>query len=185
MSRIGKQLIKIPEKVEVTFAAGMLTVKGPLGTLTRVIPAVIKVKIDPPAGEAGNGEVSFEPKRHDVDTRALWGTCASHLSNMIQGVTKGFEKKLIIEGVGFRAAVAGAKMTLNLGLSHPVDLPIPAGIKVATDKNLIIITGFDKELVGQFAATLRALKKPEPYKGKGIRYENEVIRRKEGKKVVS
>lgn len=178
MSRIGKQLIKIPEKVEVTFAADTLTVKGPQGTLTRTVPPVIVVKIE-------NGEVTFEPKRHDVNTRALWGTCASHLVNMITGVTKGFEKKLIIEGVGFRAAVAGTKMTLNLGLSHPVDLPIPAGIKVATDKNLIIVTGFDKELVGQFAATLRALKKPEPYKGKGIRYEKEVIRRKEGKKVVA
>ena len=179
MSRVGKQIIKVPEKVEVTASAGTVTVKGPFGTLSRALPEVIEIKIE-------NGEVTFVPKRHDVDTRALWGTCASHLINMIEGVTKGFEKKLIIEGVGYRATVAGAnKMTLNLGLSHPVDLPIPAGIKVAVEKNIVTINGFDKEVVGQFAATLRSLKKPEPYKGKGIRYEKEVVRRKEGKKVVS
>lgn len=178
MSRVGKQLIKIPEKVTVTEQAGVLTVKGPLGTLTRVVPNLIAMAITPQG-------VTFTPERHDVDTRALWGTVASHLVNMIEGVTKGFEKKLIIEGVGYRAAVSGSKMTLNLGLSHPVEVTVPAGIKVAIDKNLIVVSGFDKEAVGQFAATLRSFKKPEPYKGKGIRYEGEIIRRKEGKKVVA
>lgn len=178
MSRVGKQLIKIPEKVEVAITDGILTVKGPLGTLSRSLPDVIKMTIV-------DGQVTLKPEYNNVDTRSLWGTYASHLLNMIEGVTKGFGKKLIIEGVGFRAAVSGANMTLNLGLSHPVNLPIPAGIKVAVDKNLISISGFDKELVGQFAATLRAHKEPEPYKGKGIRYENEIVRRKEGKKVVS
>lgn len=178
MSRIGKQVIKIPEKVEVSSAEGTMTVKGPLGTLTRALPKTIKMNI-------ADGVVTFAPERENVETRALWGTCASHLSNMIEGVSKGYEKKLIIEGVGYRVTVSGQKLVLNLGLSHPVEMAIPAGIKVAVEKNLITISGFDKELVGQFAANLRAQKKPEPYKGKGIRYEKEVIRRKEGKKVVS
>lgn len=179
MSRVGKQLIKIPEKVEVTATAGMLTVKGPLGTLSRPLPEMLTLNI-------AEGTATFaQPKRDDVATRSLWGTYASHLVNMIEGVTKGFEKKLIIEGVGYRAAVAGTKMNLNLGLSHPVELPIPAGIKVTVEKNLVTVSGFDKELVGQFAATFRSYKEPEPYKGKGIRYDGEIIRRKEGKKVVS
>jgi large subunit ribosomal protein L6 len=178
MSRIGKQIIKIPEKVEVTATAGKLSVAGPLGALSRPLPAILIITIN-------NGEVTLKPERDNVATRALWGTYASHLINMIEGVTKGFQKKLIIEGVGFRATVTGAKMTLNLGLSHPVNLPIPTGLKVTVEKNLVSISGFDKELVGQFAATVRAYKEPEPYKGKGIRYEGEIIRRKEGKKVVS
>jgi large subunit ribosomal protein L6 len=158
----------------------MLTAKGPLGTLSRVLPDVIKVTIE-------NGEVTLRPDHgeNNVAIRSLWGTIASHLINMIEGVTKGYTKKLIIEGVGYRAAVAGTNVALSLGLSHPVSLPIPAGIKVVVEKNLVTITGFDKELVGQFAATFRGYKVPEPYKGKGIRYEGEIIRRKEGKKVVS
>lgn len=159
-------------------ASGVLTIKGPLGTLSREFKSDIEIV-------CADGVVTFTPKRNDVDTKALWGTYASHVGNMVEGVSKGYEKKLIIEGVGYRAALAGAKLTLNLGFSHPVDMPIPEGLKVAVDKNVLTITGIDKELVGAFASQIRALRKPEPYKGKGIRYDGEIIRRKEGKKVVS
>lgn len=159
-------------------ASGVLTIKGPLGTLSREFKSDIEIV-------CADGVVTFTPKRNDVDTKALWGTYASHVGNMVEGVSKGYEKKLIIEGVGYRAALSGAKLTLNLGFSHPVDMPIPEGLKVAVDKNVLTITGIDKELVGAFASQIRALRKPEPYKGKGIRYDGEIIRRKEGKKVVS
>lgn len=178
MSRVAKKLIPIPQKTEVASAEGQLSVKGPLGALSRALPDVLTlVVVDSQAG--------ITTKRSGGETQALAGTYVSHLENMIEGVNKGFGKKLIIEGVGYRAAVTGQKMTLALGFSHPVEVAIPEGIKVTVEKNLVTITGFDKELVGQFAANLRALKKPEPYKGKGIRYETEIIRRKEGKKVVS
>lgn len=178
MSRVGKQQISLPEKVECSMASGVLTIKGPLGTLSREFKSDIEIV-------CADGVVTFTPKRNDVDTKALWGTYASHVGNMVEGVSKGYEKKLIIEGVGYRAALSGAKLTLNLGFSHPVDMPIPEGLKVAVDKNVLTITGIDKELVGAFASQIRALRKPEPYKGKGIRYDGEIIRRKEGKKVVS
>jgi large subunit ribosomal protein L6 len=112
----------------------------------------------------------------------LVGTYASHLKNMIKGVTAGFTKKLIIEGIGFKSDVKGTKIDLALGFSHPISLPIPAGLKVTADKNIVTISGVSNEAVGEFASKIRTLKKPEPYKGKGIRYEGEVIRRKQGKK---
>ena len=120
-----------------------------------------------------------------VDTRQSrkdWGTVASHLSNMIEGVTEGFTKKLIIEGVGYRAETSGNKLVMQLGYSHPVEMQIPEGVAVEVEKNEITVSGTDKEAVGQFAANIRAKRKPEPYKGKGIRYSDEIIRRKEGKK---
>jgi len=178
MSRLGKQLIVLPEKVEFSAADGAVTFKGPLGSLTRRFSPRVEIKQTPEG-------LRLSVERQDAATRALWGTTAAHLKNMVAGVTRGFEKKLLIEGVGFRFAVAGDKVTLNLGFSHPVSWPIPAGLKVTVEKNLMTVNGIDKELVGQFAAEIRALKKPEPYKGKGIRYEKEVIRRKEGKKVVT
>ncbi len=178
MSRIGKQLISIPEKVEVKLDGLELVVAGPLGTLKRRWPRALSLQVE-------NGTATINVAKSNSDTRALWGTMAAHLKNLIEGVTKGFEKKLLIEGVGYRAAVTGQKMTLNLGLSHPVERAIPAGLTVAVDKGTVTIKGFDKELVGQFAAEIRALKKPEPYKGKGIRYEFEIVRRKEGKRVVA
>jgi len=175
MSRIGKQHIAIPEKTQVTISDELISVKGPLGELTRTFKPLVKIEVK-------DGHVVLLPKREDIASRALWGTYASHLKNMIQGVNKAYEKKLIIEGVGYRAQVSGNELVLRVGFSHPVPIAIPEQIKVAVEKNLITITGSDKEAIGQFAAFVRAKKKPEPYKGKGIRYEGEVIRRKQGKK---
>jgi len=178
MSRIGKKIIKIPEKVEVIKDGETIRVKGPLGELSRFFKKDIEVDIK-------DGLITLRPEKITGEISALWGTYASHLQNMIKGVTGGFIKKMIIEGIGFKAQVEGTKLVLNLGLSHPVKKEIPEGLKVAVEKNLIIISGTDKEKVGKFSAEVRALKKPEPYKGKGIRYEDEIIRRKTGKKAVA
>lgn len=182
MSRIGKKVIALPEKTEVKVSDGLILVKGPLGELSRPLHPVIELKI------VGN-EVTVHPLRKSLESRALWGTYASHLTNMISGVNKPFEKKLILEGIGFKSEVKGdpasngaSKIVFALGFSHPVELDIPAGLKVTAEKNNITISGSDKEAVGQFAAKLRSLKKPEPYKGKGMRYDGEVIKRKQGKK---
>lgn len=177
MSRIGKQIIAIPDKTEVTLSSGSLKVKGPKGELTKNFKDTIMIKVD-------GKEVTLVPQKNDLETNALWGTYASHIVNMIDGVNKTFSKKLIIEGIGFRAEVQGQKITLNLGFSHPVVMQLPAGLTASVDKGVMTITGVDKEMVGEYAAKVRALKKPEPYKGKGIRYEDEVIRRKQGKKSV-
>lgn len=177
MSRIGKQSIAIPDKTEITVADGVVTVKGPQGTLSRNFKKSIAVEVK-------DKELLLTPKKEDLETKALWGTYASHMYNMIEGVNKGFTKKLIIEGIGYKADVQGNKLVLTIGLSHTVPVEIPAGLKVVVEKGNMTISGVDKEVVGQFAANIRAFKKPEPYKGKGIRYETEVIRRKQGKKSV-
>ncbi|HEY4715372.1 MAG TPA: 50S ribosomal protein L6 [Candidatus Paceibacterota bacterium] len=175
MSKVGKQIIQIPEKVEVSLQEGVFTVKSGPSTLTKIFKPIIDVKI--------NGkEITLSPKAEDVFTRSLWGTYASHIKNMIEGVTRGYTKKLILEGVGFKSEVKGKDLVFALGFSHPVVVPIPPGIKATAEKNLITISGIDKEKVGEFSAKLRDMKKPEPYKGKGFRYEGEVIRRKQGKK---
>lgn len=173
MSRVAKKPIVIPEKTEVKVNGLNVAVKGPLGEITRDFKPGIEIK-------AENGAVTVVLKRNE--DYMLTGTYASHIKNMIEGVTKGFTKKLIVEGIGFKSDVKGTELALSLGFSHPVSVTIPAGLKVTADKNLITVTGIDSELVGSFAAKVRALKKPEPYKGKGIRYETEVIRRKQGKK---
>ena len=129
-----------------------------------------------------NGTIAFEKQVDTVFSRALIGTYASHIKNMLTGVTAGFEKKLIVEGVGFRSEVKGKNLEMALGFSHPVIMEIPEGITATAEKNLITVSGTDKEQTMQFAAQIRAKKKPEPYKGKGIRYEGEIIRRKQGKK---
>ena len=152
-----------------------MTVKGPKGTLTREFKDNVIITID-------NGLITFAPAKDDPFTRALWGTYASHVKNMIIGVTEGFEKKLILEGVGFKSEVRGEELVLALGFSHPVNVPIPKDLTVTAEKNVVTVTGIDKETVGAFTASVRALKKPEPYKGKGFRYDGEVIRRKAGKK---
>ena len=170
-------VITLPEKTELKVSDGSLSVTGPLGTLSRSLHPVIEVKVD------GN-EVRVEPKKLTLESRALWGTYASHISNMVSGVNKPFEKKLILEGIGYKSEVKGDKIVFALGFSHPVEVVIPAGLKVTAEKNNITVSGSDKELVGEFTAKLRAQKKPEPYKGKGMRYEKEVIRRKQGKKTV-
>jgi len=175
MSRIGKKVIMVPEKTEVTQSEGLFTVTGPAGSLSKTFKSDIVVTI--------NGkEITLEPKVLTLATKALWGTYASHLTNMITGVNTPFVKKLIIEGIGYKSEVKGDNLVLALGFSHPVIVPIPKTLKVTAEKNIITATGIDKEVVGEFVASVIALKKPEPYKGKGIRYEGEVVKRKQGKK---
>lgn len=180
MSRIGKQEIQIPSGVTVTKSGNTVTVKGPKGTLARDFRDDITI-------EVGASAITLNVKRNDKFSKSLWGTYASHLKNMIAGVQNPYQKKLILEGVGFKSEVkagksGGKEFNFALGFSHPVVVPIPAGLEATAEKNNITITGIDKELVGSFAAQVRALKKPEPYKGKGMRYDTEVIRRKQGKK---
>ncbi len=175
MSRIGKQEIQIPGTVKVTQNGLILSVAGPKGNLSRSFRDDVTITI--------NGNIiTLSPKRNDKFSRSLWGTYASHVKNMIKGVETPYQKKLILEGVGFKSEVKGKEIHFALGFSHPVVVKIPEGITATAEKNNITITGIDKELVGSFTAGIRALKKPEPYKGKGMRYDDEVIRRKQGKK---
>lgn len=175
MSRIGKQQLIIPAGTTATLNNGLLTVVGPKGTLTRNFNDTITITI-------ANNMVTFLPKEENPQSLALWGTYASHVKNMLDGVNTPYVKKLILEGVGFKSEVKGTNLDLALGFSHPVSIPVPTGLTVTAEKNNITVTGIDKELVGSFTAMVRALKKPEPYKGKGFRYDTEVIRRKQGKK---
>jgi large subunit ribosomal protein L6 len=176
MSRIGKQIIAVTNGTEVKLTGSTFVAKGPKGTLTRDFPGDITININ-------GAEVTLTPvNMTDRTLKALWGTYASHIKNMIEGVNVGFSKKLILEGVGFKSEVAGKVLKLALGFSHPVNVDIPEGLTVTAEKNVITVTGADKELVGQFTAGVRAMKKPEPYKGKGFHYDDEVIRRKQGKK---
>lgn len=177
MSRLGKQPIAIPDKTDVTVSGNIIRVKGPLGELERTFRPEIAVEVK-------DKTVTLSQKRPGRFAKTLWGSYASHLKNMIEGVNQAFSKTLIMEGVGYRWAVEGKKLVLNVGFSHPVSLAIPEDAQVVIEKNVLTIKGKNKETVGQFAANIRALKKPEPYKGKGIRYEGEVIRRKQGKKAV-
>lgn len=173
MSRVAKKPIIIPEKTTVTLNGSTVVIKGPLGEMTRDFKTGVDIKVE-------NGTVIVSLKR--PEDYMLTGTYASHIKNMIKGVTVGFQKKLIVEGIGFKSDVKGAKLDLALGFSHPISIEIPAGLKVTAEKNIITISGVSNEMVGGFASKIRALKKPEPYKGKGIRYDGEVIRRKQGKK---
>ncbi len=175
MSRIGKKPIAIPAGTTVTVVGNTLTVKGSQGTITREFKPTVVF-------EVVNGTLRLTPQKKDRDTQALWGTYASHAANMIKGVGAPFQKKLIVEGIGFKAEVKGDELALNLGFSHQIKVKIPKGLAVKAEKGIITISGVSTELVGQFAAAVRDLKKPEPYKGKGIRYDDEVIRRKQGKK---
>jgi large subunit ribosomal protein L6 len=177
MSRIGKQEINIPAGVKVTQSGPVLTVVGPKGTLTKNFRDDITIVIN------GN-TITLNIKRNDKFSKSLWGTYAAHIKNMIAGVVTPYQKKLILEGVGFKSEVKGKEFHFALGFSHPVIVKIPETITATADKNNITISGIDKELVGSFTAAIRALKKGEPYKGKGMRYEGEVIRRKQGKKTV-
>jgi large subunit ribosomal protein L6 len=178
MSRLGKKPIPVPAGVDVKIEDGRITVKGPKGELVRDFDAKL-LKME----KTAEGLV-ITPQKQNWKILALWGTYASHAKNMMKGVTGGFSKVLVIEGIGFRAQTEGKQLVLNLGFSHPVKMAIPEGIEIKVEKNKINISGFNKELVGQTAATIRSLKKPEPYKGKGIRYEKEIIRKKAGKKAV-
>ncbi len=176
MSRIGKKILVIPDNTEVTINGSTVVVKGPLGTLTRTFHPDLIISLE-------NKELKVVRKHENsLELNALWGTTVAHLNNMIIGVSKSFEKKLIIDGVGFKWAIVGDSVDMALGFSHPVKMKIPEGIKASIEKATLTISGFDKELVGRFTANIRDKKKPEPYKGKGIRYSDEVIRRKQGKK---
>lgn len=165
----------IPEKVKVTFDGDWLEVVGPLGELSQKIHPRVKLEIK------GNLIQVTVKKPEDKEDRSLWGLFRVLINNMVEGVTKGYEKKLEISGVGFKAAVVGQKLNLNVGYSHPVSYSLPAGLAVKVEKNVITVTGADKQKVGEAAAQIRAIKPPEPYKGKGIKYLDEVIRRKAGK----
>lgn len=177
MSRIGKKIIAIPAKTEVSYASGVLTVKGPLGELKKEFKPDVAITI-------ADGNVTLQPVRESLELRALWGTYSAHVQNMINGVHKAFEKKLIVEGIGYKADIKGTELVMALGFSHLVKVALPANLKVTAEKNIITVTGIDCDAVGQFVANVRSFKKPEPYKGKGIRYSDEVIRRKQGKKSV-
>lgn len=176
MSRLSKKPIVIPAKTEVTISdANVVSVKGPLGELTRTFPAVVAILKE-------GSEIKVSVTNPHRNYKPLDGTVVAHLKNMIAGVNTAYEKKLIVEGVGYKADVKGADLVMALGFSHPVIVPIPKELSVKTEKGSITISGINKEDVGAFAAKIRAFKEPEPYKGKGIRYSTEVIRRKQGKK---
>ena len=175
MSRVGKSPITIPAGVEVKVENNLVTVKGPKGTLTKQMRDEITITID-------NNVITFTRSSDDKDVRALHGLTRNLVNNMIIGVTDGFEKTLQLNGVGYKANKQGNKLVLALGYSHPVELVDPEGVTTATpDQTTIKVSGMDKELVGQHAAVIRSKRAPEPYKGKGIKYSDEVIRRKAGK----
>ena len=178
MSRIGKKQIIIPAGVEVKIDGISIEVKGPKGVLK--MQAVPEISI-----EIKENEVHFIPKKEDLKSRALWGLTRTLVSNMVDGVTKGFMKKMEINGVGFKAGVEGNKLVLSVGLSHTVDIVAPEGIEFKVEKNVITVSGIDKALIGQVSATIRRVKPPEPYKGKGIRYVGEIIKKKLGKKAAA
>ena len=174
MSRVGKKPIEIPEGVDVKIEGQKVIVKGPKGELSREVRPEIEIVIE-------DKRIVLRGKQF----KAFWGLTRALIANMLKGVTEGFEKKLEIKGVGYRASVEGEQLTLSVGFTQPVKIKCPAGIKLSVEKNIITVSGIDKELVGQISAKIRAVKPPEPYKGKGIRYMGEEIRRKLGKKAVT
>lgn len=178
MSRIGKKPINIPSNVEVNIQENQVNAKGPLGEATLIIPDTLSVSVQ-------DGLVSVGLKKSEHNSYAIWGLYRVLLDNLFNGVAKGFEKKLQIEGVGYRAELKDNIIVLYLGYSHSIELEIPEGLKVFLEKSNILISGIDKQKVGQFAADIRSYRKPEPYKGKGIKYEGEYIRRKAGKRAAT
>jgi len=183
MSRIGKKPIQILEGVEVKIENQRIFIKGPKGELIQEIPSKIKI-------ETKDNQIFVQPFSEKIlisnkQVRALWGLIRALLANMVEGVKNGFEKKLEIQGIGFKAMVEGEIIILNVGFSHPVKIKIPQELKVSVEKNIISISGINKQLVGQFSAVIRKIKPPEPYKGKGIRYLGEQVKRKAGKKVAT
>jgi len=175
MSRIGKKIITIPSNVTLNFDGNKLKVTGPLGVLDRDIRPEIAYNVE-------NNILTFSVKTETKESNAYFGLTRALVNNMIEGVTKGFEKKLELEGVGYRVKLNGVDLNFTLGFSHPVDIKAPQGIKFEVDGNTkFVVKGIDKELVGQVASNIRKLRKPEPYKGKGIRYAGEIVRRKAGK----
>ena len=176
MSRVGKKPVAVPTGVTASVEGQTVKIKGPKGAMSLVVPDDVAVVMD-------KGAIKLDPRNETKKARALWGTSRANVANLVTGVTKGFEKKLEINGVGYRAAVAGKTLQLQLGYSHDVNYPIPEGITIATPKPTeIVVTGMDCQKVGQVAAEIREYRAPEPYKGKGVKYANEYIFRKEGKK---
>ncbi|MFN2100299.1 50S ribosomal protein L6 [Altererythrobacter sp. MF3-039] len=176
MSRIGKQPVAIPNGVEAKIEGDTLTVKGPKGTLTLGLSDLIDYKVE-------GDEIRVNPANDTKTARSYWGMQRTLVSNLVEGVTEGFSKTLEISGVGYRAKAQGRTLNLQLGFSHDVDIAVPEGIDVATpDQTTVIVSGIDKQAVGQLAAEIRRWRKPEPYKGKGIKYQGEYVFRKEGKK---
>lgn len=179
MSRIGKKLIEIPATVKVEISGQNVKVSGPKGELNTTVHQAIKAELK-------DGKLFVMPKRElSTKDRGLWGLYRALIFNMVHGVQNGFEKKLEIEGVGFKAAVQGDELVMNLGFVNPVKIKKPEGITFAVEKNVITVSGIDNQVVGQISAQIREAKKAEPYKGKGIKYQGERVRRKEGKKVVA
>jgi large subunit ribosomal protein L6 len=176
MSRIGKKPVPVPAGVTATVTGQTVKVKGAKGELSFVVPDRVNVAME-------DGAIAVQPRDETKQARAMWGMSRSQVANLVEGVSKGYEKKLEINGVGYRAAVAGKILKLALGYSHEIDFEIPAGIAIVTPKPTeILVSGIDKQRVGQVAAEIRELRGPEPYKGKGIKYSDEFIIRKEGKK---
>jgi large subunit ribosomal protein L6 len=176
MSRIGKHPVAIPEGVTVELAGQMLTAKGRLGTLSLAVSNEVTTRI-------ADGSVTIAPNSETKRARAMWGTTRALVNNMVTGVARGFTRNLEINGVGYRAAVQGKTLNLQLGYSHDINYPIPPDVQIACERPTVIaVTGADRQRVGQIAAEIRAFRPPEPYKGKGIKYSDETIRRKEGKK---
>jgi large subunit ribosomal protein L6 len=178
MSRIGKKIITIPAGVELTVVKNKIEVKGLKGSLSFVHHQDVTV-------EAKENELTVKNIGKTKKADAIWGLTRAIISNMIEGVSQGYAKKLELQGVGYRMAVAGAKINLALGFSHPVNVDVPAGLEAKIEEGVLVISGIDKQMVGQFAAEVRGLKPVEPYKGKGFRYVGEIVRRKVGKKAAS
>ena len=179
MSRVGKQTIEIPNGVEVKVDGHHISVKGPKGNLEMDAIPVVSVSVDEVDGKKVINSTVKNP--NDKDEKAFWGLTQSLVANMVKGVNEGYEKQLEVVGVGYKVSGSGKKITLNVGYSHPVDYDMPEGVEAKIEKNLITVSGIDKQQVGQVAAEIRKIRKPEPYKGKGIKYVDEVIRRKAGK----
>ncbi|MDI2112421.1 50S ribosomal protein L6 [Commensalibacter nepenthis] len=176
MSRVGKNPVQIPQGVQVTLVNGNMTIKGKRGELSIPVSEHVETKIE-------DNQVVVSPKSKAIAARAMWGTTRALVANMVHGVSEGYSKTLEITGTGFRASVQGSNLVMNLGYSHDIVYPIPADIKITTPRpTAVTVEGNDKQRVGQVALDIRNFRKPEPYKGKGVRYDNEVIRRKEGKK---
>jgi large subunit ribosomal protein L6 len=176
MSRIGKKAIAIPSGVTLAVEGQTVSVKGPKGELSWTVAEEIELRLD-------GGELSFAPRQDTARARAMWGLSRTLVNNMVVGVTKGYEEVLELVGVGYRAALKGRSLAMQLGFSHEVDVPPPPGITFATPRPVEVrISGIDKQLVGETAASIRKIRPPEPYKGKGVRYAGEAVRRKEGKK---
>jgi large subunit ribosomal protein L6 len=178
MSRVGKKPIIIPESVEAEIKDQKIIIRGPKGELQREIRPEIKI-------EKKKNKILLSPQAETKQTKAFWGLSRSLIYNMVKGVTEGFEKHLEIEGLGYRASKEENNLVLQVGFTHPVKVKAPEGISFSVEKKTIIVSGIDKEKVSQIAAKIRKLKPPEPYKGKGIRYKGEKVRRKPGKKVVT